>query len=147
MSEMTTGPVKDFTRKRERVTFRVDSDLFEAASALPGQTLTEFARRFSDIGSTPATEQLTVLTDALAMVLLPESAARFSKRFADLENPIELEQASEIVMWLLERYGLRPTQPSSPSASGPVNPEPGTSSTDAQPPTQHPSQTSPRAGS
>lgn len=146
MSEMTSGP-KDFTRKRERVTFRVDDDLFEAASALPGQTLTEFARRFSDIGTTPATDQLTVLTDALAMVLLPESAARFSKRFADLENPIELEQASEIVMWLLERYGLRPTQPSSHSASGSVNLEPGMSSTDAQQPQQRPSQTSPPTGS
>lgn len=140
-------PVKDFTRKHERITFRIDDDLFEAARALPGQTLTEFARRFSDLGSAPVTDQLGVLTDALNMVLLPESAARFAKRFSDLENPIELDQASDIVIWLLECYGLRPTRPLSPSVSGPPSLEFGTNSTDGPPPQTHPSQISPPAGS
>lgn len=126
-------PVKDFSRKRERLIFRIDDDIFEAATALPGKTLSRFATRFADIEKTPIDKQLDIFADALGMVLLPESNARFQKRLDDLENPIELEQASDVITWLLEHYGLRPTEPSSDSSTGPQNPEPGTSSTDAPP--------------
>jgi hypothetical protein len=124
--------MKDFTRQRERLQFTIDGDVFEATPALPGQTLTEFARRFTDVGSAPAEDKLRIITDALSMVLLPDSAALFSKRFADLEQPIELDQASEVLIWLMECYGLRPTQPSSPSVNGSPSPGPGTNSTDGQ---------------
>lgn len=126
-------PVKDFSRKRERLVFRIDADIFEAATALPGKTLARFASRFADIEKTPFDKQLDVFADALGLVLLPESNARFQKRLDDLENPIELEQASDVITWLLEHYGLRPTEPSSDSSAGPVSPASGTSSTDAPP--------------
>ena len=144
---MTDEPVKDFTRKREPVNFRIDGDIFEAASALPGETLVQFAKRYSDVGSATVMDRLDIITDALSMVLLPESAARFAKRFSDLANPIELDQASDVIVWLLERYGLRPTQPSSSSATGSPNPESGTNSTDGQQPRELASPTSPPAGS
>lgn len=129
-----SAPVKDFSRKRERLVFRIDDDVFEAATALPGKTLSRFATRFTDIEKTPFDKQLDVFADALAMVLLPESNSRFQKRLDDLENPIELEQASDVITWLLEHYGLRPTEPSSDSSTGPVSPASGTNSTDAQQP-------------
>lgn len=135
MTEPPGTPIKDFTRKRERLVFRIDDDVFEAARALPGNTLTRFASRFADIEDTPVAKQLDLFADALGMVLLPESNARFQKRLDDLENPIELEQASDVIVWLMEAYGLRPTEPSSPSPSGPPSPASGTSSTDAQQPT------------
>ena len=124
-------PVKDFSRKRERLNFRIDDDIFEAATALPGRTLSRFAARFANVENTPVDKQLDAFADALGMVLLPESNARFQKRLEDLEHPIELEQASDVIQWLLERYGLRPTEPSSPSSTGPSSPASGTSSTDA----------------
>lgn len=130
-----TTPTRDFTRQRERITFRIDDDIFEAAPAIPGDTLTEFAVRYSDISNKPAAEQLAVMKDALGLVLLPESHARFTKRLKDPEHPIELEQTVEVVQWLMEHYGRRPTQPSSPSSDGADNPAPGTNSTDAQQPT------------
>lgn len=129
----TATPVKDFSRKRERLVFRIDEDIFEAATALPGNVLAQFATRFSNIESIPLDQQLKVFADALGLVLLPESNGRFQKRLDDLENPIELEQASDVIQWLLERYGLRPTEPSSDSSTGPQSPAPGTSSTDAPP--------------
>jgi hypothetical protein len=131
---MTTAP-KDFTRKRERLTFRIDDDLFEATPALPGEVLVEFAKRFSDIDTVGLDQKLDVVKEALGLVLLPDSHTLFSKRFADLENPIEYEQASEVMSWLMEVYGRRPTQPSSPSPTGQPSPESGTSSTDAAPQT------------
>ena len=126
-------PVKDFTRKRKRIIFRIDNDVFEAATALPGKTLAAFATRFADIDKTPIAQQLNVFADALGLVLLPESNARFQKRLDDLTNPIELEQASDVIVWLMEQYGLRPTEPSSPSSPGLPSPASGTSSTDGQP--------------
>jgi len=127
------APVKDFTRKRTRLVFRIDDDEFEAAKALPGKTLSRFATRFTDIEKTPLAEQLNVFADALGMVLLPDSNALFQKRLDDLTNPIELEQASDVIQWLLEAYGLRPTEPSSDSSTGQPSPASGTNSTDAQP--------------
>lgn len=141
------GNAKDFTKAHERITFRIDGDLFEAARALPGRVMTEFAKRFSDLGESPATDQLDVILEALSLVLLPESYARFDKRFGDLESPIELTQAVDVVMWLLEQYGMRPTQPSSGSASGPEVPASGTNSTDAQPQPEPTSPNSPPTGS
>ena len=136
MTEPTASPppVKDFSRPHRQLQFRIDDDLFEAARALPGKTLARFATRFADVDKAPADKQLDVFTEALGMVLLPESNARFQKRLDDLEKPIELEQASDVITWLLEEYGLRPTQPSQPSSTGPASPASGTSSTDAQPP-------------
>jgi hypothetical protein len=129
-----TTPVKDFSRKRKQLVFRIDDDVFEAAKALPGKTLARFAARFADIEKTPVDKQLDAFADALGMVLLPESNALFQKRLDDLENPIELEQASDVIQWLLECYGLRPTEPSSDSSTGPSSPGSGTSSMDAAPP-------------
>lgn len=129
-----TTPTRDFTRKRERLTFRIDDDVFEAAPAIPGDTLTEFATRYTDITDKPVADQLGVMKDALSLVLLPESHARFTKRLKDPEHPIELEQVVDVVQWLMEHYGRRPTKPSSTSATGPHSPAPGTNSTDAPPP-------------
>ena len=118
-----------------RILFRIDDDVFEAATALPGKTLARFAARFIKVENTPIDKQLDIFADALGMVLLPESNALFQKRLDDLEHPIEVEQASDVIQWLLGEYGLRPTKPSSPSSTGPSSPESGTSSTDAQQPT------------
>jgi hypothetical protein len=137
MTELTPAdgaPVKDFSRARKRLNFRIDDDLFEAATALPGKTLTRFASRFNDIENATVDKQLDAFVEALSMVLLPESDARFQKRLDDLENPIELDQASDVIQWLLEQYGLRPTEPSSDSSSGLPSLASGTSSTDAAQP-------------
>jgi hypothetical protein len=147
VSGSTEDGVKDFTRQHERIRFRIDGDLFEAARALPGKTLTEFATRFETIGAMPVGAQVDAILDALGLVLLPDSAAAVAKRLGDLENPIELEQASEVMIWLLEKYGLRPTQPSSNSAGGPVSPVSGTNSTDVPQLPVPTSPTSPPTGS
>ncbi len=139
-------PTRDFTRTRKRLTFRIDDDVFEAASALPGKTLGAFATRFTGIEKIPVAQQLDVFAEALSLVLLPESNARFQKRLDDLTNPIELEQASDVVTWLMEEYGHRPTQPSSPSSTGQPSPASGTSSTDGpQPPASIPATFQPTA--
>ncbi|WP_328436874.1 hypothetical protein OHA71_06375 [Streptomyces sp. NBC_00444] len=126
--------IRDFTEKHQRLLFQIDGDVFEAARALPGKVLARFGSRFADMDNAAPDKQLDAITEALAMVLLPESNAVFQKRLDDLENPISLEQAGHVIEYLLEAYGQRPTEPSSPSSTGPSSPASGTSSTDAQPP-------------
>lgn len=133
VSSSDVTPVKDFSRERKRLVFRIDGDVFEAATALPGKVLARFAKRFNDIENVPVDEQLDAFADALGMVLLPESNALFQKRLDDLQHPIELDQASDVIQWLLEEYGMRPTQPSSDSSTGQPSPASGTSLTGAAP--------------
>lgn len=123
--------MKDFSRKRQEIKFTIDADQFEAAPAIPAEVLTEFVVKFSDVDGTPISKRISVLSEALGMVLVPESYELLKVRMNDRKNPVELEQVNEIVLWLLEQYGMRPTQPSSQSALGQQNQEYGMNLTDS----------------
>ena len=135
---------RDFSRKRETISFTIDGEVFEAVPALPGDVLAEFAVRFS--GTEDSDDLIVRLSQwkaALELVLQPESYARFTARMKDSERPIELEQSSEVIVWLLEQYGMRPTQPPLPSSDGSPSPELGTNSTVEAPPEESTSPPSP----
>jgi hypothetical protein len=130
-----TEEIRDFTKARRHLKFRVDDDVFEAPSDIPAMVLLEFARRFESLGEVAETAAYIEATQAtIEMVLLPESAARFVKRMSDPEKPISLLQINEIVPWLMEEYAGRPLKPSSDSSDGQSAQVPGTSSTDGSPP-------------
>jgi hypothetical protein len=122
--------MKDFTKKREDVRFQVDEDVFEAAPAIPAEVLTDFAVKFADVNSLPATKRVEALTDVLEMVLKPASFELIKSRMRDKEAPIDIDQLNDIIVWLLEQYGQRPTQPSSASSTGQLSPESGTNLTE-----------------
>lgn len=132
MTEPTVSPppVKDFSRPRKRLQFRIDDDLFVPAPVLPGDVYAEFVTLYNRTGSVESyQEQHDLLKSALQIALLPESWDRFAARLRDKTNPIDDDQMADAVLYLLEAYGLRPTQPSQPSSDGPVSPVSGTSST------------------
>lgn len=125
---------KDFSRKRERILFVVDEEEFEAAVALPAEIFVQFTVRFNEYTETEGwKESYEALDAALDLVLLTDSYERLHARFSDKTKPVDLDQMADIIMWLLEQYGLRPTQPSSDSSDGQPSPEPGTSSTENSP--------------
>lgn len=127
--------MKDFSRPRERIEFKIDGDTFEATPAVPAEILVEFANRFTDVNTKPSTpgEQFATVTAVLQLVLLPESFKRLTARARDLDNPVEIDQLSDVILWLLEEYGMRPTQPSSSSSTGQASPASGTNSTATTP--------------
>lgn len=128
---------RDFSRKRKRLDFTIDGDTFEAASVLPADVFAVFVTLYNDRADVDTVaEQLGLLKQALELALLPESWARFSARLADKTNPIDDDQVSDVVLWLLEEYGLRPTQPSPSSSDGPASPESGTPSTESTQPAE-----------
>lgn len=122
--------IKDFSRGRERVAFQIDGDVFDAALAIPAETLVKIIGQYGDNSEDYGIkEQYKALESVLELVLFPDSYALLKKRLTDQERPIDLGQLDEIVAWLIERYGTRPTQPSPDSSDGPASPASGTSST------------------
>lgn len=125
--------IKDFSRQREKIEFTIDGDLFEGPSAIPAQTLLNFAKDFGsmDPATTTVDNQLAAFRSVLSIALLPESFARFEKRMSDVERPIEMSQVEQIIEWLFEKHGLRPTQLSSGSPDGQLPPGSGITSTES----------------
>lgn len=117
---MTTAVVfKDFTKAKKRVTFKIDDDEFEAPSVLPIPVMQELAgaadKLKSDVSSVETLREVIGIFD---IILLDDSATLLRERISSKEAPVDLEQLIEIMLWLLEVYGLRPTQPSSDSSAG-----------------------------
>ena len=134
---------RSFTKERKRLTFTIDDDTFEAASALPGDVFAEFVTTYNGTADTETYQQQhDLLKSALALALLPDSYERFAARLKDKTRPIDDDQMSDVVLWLLEEYGMRPTQPSQPSSDGSASPESGTSSTENTPAEESTSQPS-----
>lgn len=143
MAAAAPPAARDFSRKRKRLNFTIEDDTFEAAPALPGDIYAEFVTLYNNTGSADTyQEQHDLLKRALELALLDESFHRFTARLKDKTKPIDDDQMADVVLWLLEEYGMRPTQPSQPSSDGPPSPEPGTSSTENTQPAESTSQTS-----
>lgn len=140
--------IRDFTKKRDDISFRVDDDVFHAARGVPAEVLMDFATQFSGMSlATPVDEQLKAFRSVFELVLLPESLERFTARMRDRENPIEIDQCEDIVTWLMEKYGLRPTEQPSSSPPGPESPVTGTTWTGSTPGAELISAASPSIGS
>lgn len=132
---MTTPPMearfKDFSKKRVPIVFRIDNDDFQALSVLPVPVMQRLVSEASKLKDQEATE--TALADVLNIfnsVLYPDSAAKFQERVQSLDNPVDLNQVMDIMVWLMELYGQRPTQPSSDSSTGLPSGTDGTISVD-----------------
>lgn len=127
--------IKDFSKKRREIQFRIDDDLFSAVPVIPAQVMLDFTRQITeaDPSKMAPSQQVQILTNMLAIVLEPASLKRFEARMADVTNPIDMEQINDVVMWLFEEYGMRPTTEPSGSSSGPSLPAPGTTSTVSMP--------------
>lgn len=129
--------IKDFSKARKRLQFRIDDDVFEAASAVPADVLIDYTMEFAglDPAKVPIEQQLKVFRSVLELTLLPESLTRFTARMRDRENPIEMDQIDSVITWLFEEYGLRPTESPSDSSDGQPAPATGTSLTASTPET------------
>lgn len=92
-------------------------DAAEVLTALRNQLTT-----MGDQTKVPVGEVLTFLTNQEASESTPDAAESFV--------PVELEQITEILDWVMAEYGLRPTKPSEGSSDGQSSPESGTNSTE-----------------
>lgn len=138
--------MRDFSSKPRVVEFTVDGEIYRGRPYLPAQTMVDFTLRVEAMGdAATGSEGFATMMESLEMVLMPDSYRKFKDRMkdplADIPEeerayvtelpykPIELPQLDEILKWLMEEYGLRPTQSSSGSSAGQLAPASGTSST------------------
>jgi hypothetical protein len=122
--------VRDFT-SRKSVRFRIDDDMFDGVPGIPALTLMKFGVLYDGLSETDIMNKPDVFAEMFNLILTDDSAARFNARMSDKNNPITMTQVMEIIPWLMEEYGMRPTRPSPGSFSGSVNPDDGTSSTES----------------
>lgn len=94
--------------------FAIDDEVFRCAADLPAGAATFLARMAKAV----PTDRILMLGDFLDLIILPEDAERFAARLGDPTHPITMNKFGEIIEWMLEEYGVRPTQPSSSSANG-----------------------------
>lgn len=129
--------IKDFTRRRTSPQFKIDDDVFTAVAAIPAEEMIVFAEQITsaDPSQMSPREQVGILRKTLENMLEPESLLRFQERMKDRRNPIDMAQLNDVVEWLFEEYGLRPTAESSSSSNGASPPVPGITSMGSTPET------------
>lgn len=116
---------KDFTRKRTPVFFTIEGERFDCYSAIALPSLQEIVEVAQEFSTETAVESFTAF---FKIVMEEAGAVRLEEMLKDKRNPLDQEQAVEIMQWLLEVYGLRPTQPSSESSPGSPTDDAGTPS-------------------
>lgn len=126
-----TVEFKDFSRPERRVTFKVGSYEYEAVAAVPLGLAFDMARISRTFGGDDSEAKLNSLWQFFDAALIGDGGQQIQKQAYDKTDPLDMNQLMNIMQWLLEVYGLRPTEPSSISSTG--SRESGTSSTDGAP--------------
>lgn len=112
--------VKDFAFSVEPKRFKLyteDPYVFEAPPTLPLGVLEEAAGMASiNVRETGVVQKIL---DFFDMLLVPASAHELRLRATKpTPFPFGAPHLQPVIEWMLESYGLRPTQPSLPSSSG-----------------------------
>lgn len=107
---------KDFSISWEPVTFKMEDDTFECLPEIPLDAVIEMATLAS---GTDRAQQMRQVFDFFDGIMTPESAAKLRERSAKGSlQPIGMRLITQVIPWLMEVYGMRPTQPSSDSPAG-----------------------------
>lgn len=122
--------IRDFSVADAMLQFRVGSDLFEALPDIP-LTIIQQVSKLTNVRQEMMERGVDAILEITDMFLTDESAALFRQRV--MEKKIGLRVFMNVIQWLLEEYGVRPTPPSSNSSAGSSDGETGTSSTDGVP--------------
>lgn len=118
--------IQDFSERID-VKFRIDSDVFVGVPNIPAHDLIEFGRMFDGMTESDIVQDPKAFDGMFGLVLVEASFKRFVERMSSKTEPISMTQVMRIMPWLMEQYGMRPTEPSLNSSSGSANPGDGTS--------------------
>lgn len=110
--------IKDFSTPTREVKFKIDEDIFNAVPDIAGGLLIDFAVHAASLSEAELESQPQIFTAMFDLVLFDDSAKLFTERMRDKNRPITISQAMDVVNWLMEQYGMRPTQPSESSSDG-----------------------------
>lgn len=117
---------RDFSSSPEPIVMRIAPDVFHLYPEIPLDVMIDIAEASAVKGEEKSgvRGQMESLTQLLQGVIVPEHYDAFIERTKrgtaekPNPNPIGMRQVQQILPWVLEVYGLRPTQQSSDSADG-----------------------------
>lgn len=118
-----TAIFRDFSRKRRPIFFIIDDERFDCRKALGASILQDAMTKFrgarSEGDDITAENVFAKISAALELILMPDAHTRFMGAVLDRERdePIDLQQLTEIFMWLIEQYTIRPTEALSESST------------------------------
>lgn len=101
----------DFTPDRPRPRFRVDTDVFEGKVEVPTLALMSYAAQ-AEAAGTDQTAEMDLTLQLIRMLLKKDSADLFIQRLGDEDHPIGPGTFQKVMPYLMEAYGMRPTEPS-----------------------------------
>lgn len=124
--------IKDFTIKEKRIKFKIDDDVFEASRIMGIPMMQDLVKVTKSIGSMSETGDYSGIGEIFNELLIPASAERFAQRLgAKGDDGIDVKaQLIPVLYYILEKFGLRPTQLSSDSSTGSPTETDGIPSTD-----------------
>lgn len=124
--------IKDFTLKQKRIKFKIDNDIFEATRVVGLPLMQDLVKVTRGMGKMSDSGDFSAIPAIFNELLLPASAQRFSERLqAKGDDAIDVrQQLLPVLQYLLEKFGLRPTQLSSESSPGSPGETDGITSTD-----------------
>lgn len=124
---------KDFSKTRKPVRFQLGGQQFEALPALPVPVTQRLVQTAASLKGADADEKaLNSVLGIFNEILRKESAERFSTLInggGKNGEIVDLSDAMDVMAWLMEVYGKRPTQESSDSSAGLPTENAGTIST------------------
>lgn len=127
---------KDFTGPNEPIQFKIHDELFTAFEDIPLKHLGKLADLGAQLeaGGDDNNAAVNKMIRLFEKFLEPESFVRFQAALNG-EGPVVvgINRIKLIIPWLMEQYGLRPTEPSSGSSTTSI--ESGESSMDGAQPT------------
>lgn len=119
--------IVDFAADDVEIKFDVGADRFFCAPDIPLSLMQKITglKNLQETIENVGMEPVLVVFDEF---LTPESAVLF-RECVSVKKTIGLRRIMRILPWIMEQYGLRPTQPSSPSLDGLSDGESGINST------------------
>lgn len=101
----------DFSDERQPIRFSAQGQRYECFPALAAGTGQKVAHSADGLDPSDAVGALSVF---FHLVMASEDADRLEKQLRDqAPDSLTVEQGVKIMHYVMERYGLRPTQPSS----------------------------------
>lgn len=126
--------MKDFSRARPKIQFQVDDHIYYGIDAMPAEDMVDILAKLQGVNDDDIHQVYAMVQHVARELMDKPSADIFVQRMGrGSERPIDFEQANEIVMWLMEQYGGRPTMPSGSSGVGLPSPTSGQSLTGSTP--------------
>jgi hypothetical protein len=117
--------IKDLSKPRTRVAFRIDEDIFEGPPVIPGETMVRHVGALEALSQdNPLDAHISAIWKTLESILRPASYERLYARYSsaqpdpdepDYVPPVDLEQVRGAMDYLMEAYGMRPPKQSSSS--------------------------------